>query len=288
MNCLQTERVGCNEHNVSEEKPASECDIVYLHYVNEQNLGSCPQVRFPIGSHQYSAVLDTGYEASILSEQLYNELEANGVESLELPAQNVVLVGAFSRKGNRVRKQVFLTLKFGDLHIDQIFLLSEQLLTPMPIGCDFCIANGIILDFHRGKLILKHDNQSTEIEIINRREEARGMEDCCESLSNRQVIALSTPLTDPCQLAMLKLPHQLNPSFCEVYPCFSEPGELRKEGRKGAFHITCPSSGEADVEDNCSSKDCGIDDENETLDTFNAIARGNEDHTVRDVEGNVV
>jgi hypothetical protein len=79
MNCLQAERVVCNEHNVSEEKNASECDIVYLHYANEQNLGSCPQVKFLIGSHQYSANLDTGCEASILSELLYNELKLNGV-----------------------------------------------------------------------------------------------------------------------------------------------------------------------------------------------------------------
>jgi hypothetical protein len=67
---------------VSEEKTASEYDIVYLHYVNEKNLGTCPQVNFLVGSHQYSAVLDTGCEASILSEELYDELKANGVKSL--------------------------------------------------------------------------------------------------------------------------------------------------------------------------------------------------------------
>ena len=82
-----------------------------------------------------------------------------------------------------------------------------------------------------------------------------------------------------------KLPHPLNPSYCEVYPRFSEPSELRKEGRKGAFHVRCPSSGEADVDDNCNSKDCGIDDRIESLGKFNSIARSNEDHTVRDVEG---
>jgi len=84
---------------------------------------------------------------------------------------------------------------------------------------------------------------------------------------------------------MVKLPHPLNPSSCEVYPLFSEPGELRKEGRKGAFHIACPSSGEADVEDNYSNKDCGVDDGNESLGKFNSVACSNEDHTVRDVEG---
>jgi hypothetical protein len=98
---------------------------------------------------------------------LYNKLILNGVESLELQTQNIVVVGEFSRKAHRVRKQVFLTLKFGDIPIDQIFLVSEQLLMPMLIGYDFCIASGIILDFQRGKLILKHDDESTEIEIMN-------------------------------------------------------------------------------------------------------------------------
>jgi hypothetical protein len=153
---------------MSEEKTDSQCVIVYLHYVNEQNLGSCPQVKILIGSHQYSGVLDTGCEVSILLEQLYNELKLNGFESLELPTQNVVLFGAFSGKAHRIRKQVFLTLKFGDIHIDQIFLVSEQLLTPMLTGYYFCIANGIILDFLKGKLILKHDAESTEREIMNR------------------------------------------------------------------------------------------------------------------------
>jgi hypothetical protein len=179
-----------------------------------------------------------------------------------------------------------MTLKFGDIHMDQIFPVSEQLLTPMLIGYDFCITNGVILDFQRGKLILKHDDESTEIEIMNSREEARGLEDCYETLNNRHVIALPTPLTDPCQLAMVKLPHPLNPSSGEVYTCFSEPGKLHKEGGKGAFHIMCPSSGKADVEDNCSSKDCGIDDGNKSFRKCNSIACSNEDHIVRDVEGN--
>jgi len=35
-------------------------------------------------------------------------------------------------------------------------------------------------------------------------------------------------MTDPCKLALVKLPHPLNPSSCEVYPRFPEPGELSK------------------------------------------------------------
>jgi hypothetical protein len=132
----------------------------------------------------------------------------------------------------------------------------------MLIGYDFCIANGIVLDFQRGKLILQNDGESTEIEILNRQEEARGVENCYGSLNNSQVIALPTPLTDPCQLEMVKLPRPLNLPSCEVCPSFSEPVRLRKEGNKCALHIMCPSSREADVEVNCSSKDCRINDGN--------------------------
>jgi hypothetical protein len=117
------------------------------------------------------------------------------------------------------------------------------------------------------------------------REEERGSKDCYESLSNRQVIALPTPLTDPCQLEVVKLPHPLNPSSAEVYPCFSKPGRWCKEGRKGAFDIVCPSSGKTEFEYNCSSKDCGINDGIESLSRCNSIACNNEDHKVRDVEG---
>ena len=78
-----------------------------------------------------------------------------------------------------------MTLKLRDIHIDQIFLVSEQLLTPMLIGYDFCVANCIILDFQRRKLILKRGDQLTEIEIINSREGAREMEDCYDSQSKR-------------------------------------------------------------------------------------------------------
>jgi len=65
-----TERVKCNGRDMLEEKAGTECDVIYLHYVNERNIGSCLQVTFLIGSYQLSAVLDTGCEASILSTEL--------------------------------------------------------------------------------------------------------------------------------------------------------------------------------------------------------------------------
>jgi len=81
-------------------------------------------------------------------------------------------------------------------------------------------------------LKLQNDEESTEIDIISRREEAREVEDYYEHLSNRQFIVLPTPLADPSQQAVVKLSLPLTPSSCEVNPCLSEPCRLRKEGSK--------------------------------------------------------
>jgi hypothetical protein len=68
--------------------------------------------------------------------------------------------------------------------------VSEQLQMPMLIGCDFCVTNDIILNFQREKLMIQNGDESTEVEIMNSREVR--VEDCYDSLRNRQVFALPT------------------------------------------------------------------------------------------------
>jgi hypothetical protein len=255
--------VTCKETGVPAENRDAENDVIYLHYVNQQNVERCPQIKFLIGNHPCSAVIDTGCEASLISEQLYEDLKSRGVESLELPTQNLVLVGAFSRKEQRVKKQAYLTLNFGSVSVDQIFLVSGQLLTPMLIGCDFCIANGVILDFQKGNLLLQNDGNSVEIQIANKQKEETGVAGSYR-LNNREVIALPTPLTDPCQLEMVELPRPLHLSS-SVCPSYSKPDDLCEEGNKDTFCSVCPPSGEAGVDNYCSNGDCVMNEEEKSL-----------------------
>jgi hypothetical protein len=109
--------------------------MVYLHFVNQKNLGSSPQVKFILGTLQYSTILDTGCEASIMSEILYRELKA-------LSCRHKTLFWSERlAERNRMRKQVYLTMNFGEVSVDHAFLVSEQLIAPTLIGYDFCIAN---------------------------------------------------------------------------------------------------------------------------------------------------
>jgi hypothetical protein len=98
MGCLQAETCRSEERKVFGEIPDAGQNRVYLHFVNQNNLLCSPQVNCILGTQQYFAILDTGCEASIMSENLYRELKTRGVEILELPTQNLVLFGTFSRK----------------------------------------------------------------------------------------------------------------------------------------------------------------------------------------------
>jgi len=48
----------------------SEQDIVYLYYVNENNVETCPQIQILIGTQPCRALIGTGCQCSIISEEL--------------------------------------------------------------------------------------------------------------------------------------------------------------------------------------------------------------------------
>ena len=188
--------------------------------------------------------------------QMYDELRTRGVESLELPTQNVVLVGAFSQKTHRVKKQVFMSLNFGGLEIDQIFLVSEQLMTPILIGCDFCIANGLIIDFQKETVSMKRSEQSIEVDFMNNQEEERGGETSVAALRNRQAIALPTPQSDPSPLTTSET-HSQKPVPCENEPSVPNPNELCKgNGENNSYFRGLPNC-TAGNEENYGNTDYG-------------------------------
>jgi len=65
----------------------------------------------------------------------------------------------------------------------------------------FCIANDLVHDFQREKLLIKQNDRSIEIDFMNKQTEAKGKENSFGALRNQQVGVLPTPPVDPCQLA---------------------------------------------------------------------------------------
>ena len=100
-----------------------------------------------ISGEEFSALLDTGCELSILNEQLYDKLRLLGLNCVELPTQHLSLVSAFNEKSKRIKKQALLEIQIGDSAVDQIVLLSPQLLTDAILGLDFLVDHAAEISF---------------------------------------------------------------------------------------------------------------------------------------------
>jgi hypothetical protein len=122
-------------------------------------VNNCPHIDISVGDTVVNCIVDTGAQASILSERVYNDLVTAGVEILVLPIQNVVLISAFGSKTKRIKNQAFLEFKLGKDVFEHVLLISSQLAADVILGSDFCSLHGFILNFSSKRIEYAREGQ---------------------------------------------------------------------------------------------------------------------------------
>jgi hypothetical protein len=107
---------------------------------------------------------------SILNENLCNKLRHAGLQCLELPTQHVNLVGAFNDKSKGVKKQALLEVNIGGTKLDQVVLLSAQLLTEAILGLDFLINYEAEISFPERRITLRVNEEVINFEFTGAKE----------------------------------------------------------------------------------------------------------------------
>ena len=79
--------------------------------------------------------------------------------------RNVYIVSAFN-KSRRVRKQALLEFSIGNTKVDQIVLLSSQLLTDAILGIDFLISYEAEISFLGRSITLRINGEFYKIKFI--------------------------------------------------------------------------------------------------------------------------
>jgi hypothetical protein len=90
-----------------------------------------------------------------------------GVDVMDLPINNVVLLNAFGGKTRRIRKQVYLEFTLGSDIFEQIFLVCPQLVSDGILGSDFAIEIKIIMDFDNRCVRYLRGNEVKCVEFSN-------------------------------------------------------------------------------------------------------------------------
>jgi hypothetical protein len=122
-----------------------------VYFINETSLYQSPLLEVKVeNKFVIHAILDSGSEANIISQNVYERLTRAGAKILTLPVQRVVLVTAFGRKSNRIRVQAFVEFTVGNDQFECVFMVSSELRGDAIIGCQFMREHGMCIDFSRG------------------------------------------------------------------------------------------------------------------------------------------
>jgi hypothetical protein len=154
--------IDLNEGNSQE---AVDC-IVF--FINETALGQSPQVEIVTNKISINAIIDSGSEVNLISEEIYGKLIKAGAQIPVLPVENVVLVTAFGKKSKRIRQQVLIEFTMEDDFFECIFLISSQLKNEAIIGCQFLKEYGICIDFCREIISYVRGDVKKELAFVNK------------------------------------------------------------------------------------------------------------------------
>jgi hypothetical protein len=137
----------------------------------ENNVETFPQIQILVRNQPCRALIHTGCQCSVISEELYNDFKARGLHSLELPTQNLLLKSAFTSRTKRVKLEALLQLQINNVSLEQIILISPQLVTPLLLGMDFCMDNNAVIDFSRKSIVINADDEesATKVDLVNER-----------------------------------------------------------------------------------------------------------------------
>lgn len=114
-----------------------------------------PRVNIQIGERTIAALLDTGAEISVISQDCVKNLEDSGIKMHRLPTMNFQVLSAFGDKSQAVKSQVLLSFKVMNDEYEQGCVILDRLMDPMILGFDFISRHKGLIDLGKKNLILK-------------------------------------------------------------------------------------------------------------------------------------
>jgi hypothetical protein len=84
---------------------------------------------------------------------------------LVLPVENVVLVAAFGKHTNKIRKQILIEFKIGEDKFEGVFMISPQLTNDAIIGCQLLNEYEINIQFGKGTISYLRDGIHKQVKF---------------------------------------------------------------------------------------------------------------------------
>ena len=113
----------------------------------------CPRISVKINEQSFENLLDSGSNATCISEESFAILKTKSFKIL--PVTNLFIAGAFGKKSLRIKNQIYVELLIGERQIKTILLIVPSLSHIIIIGSDWLLQNKVIIDY---------DDQSIQVQ----------------------------------------------------------------------------------------------------------------------------
>ena len=124
----------------------------------------CPTVQISIEDTSLMALADSGSQVSCISESYYED--NNTFKNCPtLPVIATSVVGATGGRPVKLKKQIFVTLKIGELECKTIFLIIPKLTKNCVLGIDVLRTMGSLINLKDGTLTLHQESKTATIKM---------------------------------------------------------------------------------------------------------------------------
>jgi hypothetical protein len=141
------------------------CDQVIL-FINEENKSKSPQLVIKFENKEVAfAMLDSGSEVNLISQDKFDQLQKVGIEVLTLPVQGINIVTAFGKRSKSIKLQLLTEFTIGGERFEAVLLVASQLNCDVILGCNFLKEYGIQLRFDTERIEYVRQGQTKSLKL---------------------------------------------------------------------------------------------------------------------------
>lgn len=128
-----------------------------------------PEIPITLFDKPLNALLDSGATFLAMSKNLFKILNLNPDQhKIPLfPLTGILLTTALSNKTIKIKSQIYLNFSVQNYKTHGIFLIVPQLSTPVILGTDWLLENGVTIDYDRKEISLPSVQDNIPFKLIN-------------------------------------------------------------------------------------------------------------------------
>jgi hypothetical protein len=123
-------------------------------------------VKLHIGGHPVIAVVDSGSEATILAQELFNKLASSNTKMLHIPITGAVLISAWGNRTKKIKTQALVPFEMSGGYFEHNCIIAPGMIADCILGADFLNKFQVTVSF-KDQCIYTNENGSRRHHFVN-------------------------------------------------------------------------------------------------------------------------